>query len=489
MIINNDKFLGEYNSTLSRALIELEYSRAALASPTLSKQETITFLFKKINERHKRTMFVYIKNRLLFLYFIFYYLFYLLFVATFFKAKISKGVKYYFRTWLVPKSINDNKVVDDYFRELIDDLGLQGETVVGFQPQSLTSLLFKFKKYNKKKNFIIPIGLLSYWDIFNLIYQYILKGKVNLKNDYYFEGTLITDYINQSLEDDYLKFRSFFAFLECSITKKIIQINPEYYIYIFENQAWEKSNLFKINKTKIKSIGYQSSGFSYRFLNFFPTQNDSELFLFPNFIYTVGDHYSALLRNNAYYPDIIKTFGALRFNYLFKDGNFSIKKFNPRILKRVMYAFPVHKYQYEIIIDNLVRVFSNSDIEVTLKFHPIYINYKYPKVLPKNFKTDYPYLELNQNYDFVLFNDNSFGLESLIEGVRSYQFVFGEFYPEERLVNFDLYNSVVNLSECINLKNEILNNTLDKSINIRRLEEYIRNNYQPYNRKFNYLFF
>lgn len=488
-LFNNDKFLGDYNNILSKALIELKYSIPALASPTLSKQETITFLFKRINERSKGSILNSIRNRVLFVYLLFNNLLYLFIVSTFFKAKISNNIKYYFRTWLVPKSINNKKITDDYFRDLLNDLSLQGEIVVGFQPQSLSSLLFSFKKYNVNKNFIIPIGLLSYRDIIKLLFNYVREGKVKIRESYYYENELITDYINQSLDDDYFKFRSFFAFLEVYITEKIIKFNPEFYIYIYENQAWEKSNLVSLNKTKIKTIGYQSSGFSYRFLNFFPTQNDCKTFLFPNQIYTVGDHYTNLLKNNAVYPDIIKTFCALRFNYLFKDNNIAIKKFNPKIFKRILYAFPVHLYQYEIIIDQLLLIFNNCDIDVILKFHPLHINYKYPKGFPVNFKIMNNIVELNQNYDLVLFNDNSYGLESLIEGVRSYQFEFGEPYPEDRLVDFNLYDSVVNISSCNNLRDAILNSTLDKTINLESLDKYIRNNFKPYQQIFNTLYF
>jgi hypothetical protein len=45
---NTDNFLGEYNQLLSKALNELNYSQPAIASPTLNKQETITFLYKNI---------------------------------------------------------------------------------------------------------------------------------------------------------------------------------------------------------------------------------------------------------------------------------------------------------------------------------------------------------------------------------------------------------------------------------------------------------
>jgi hypothetical protein len=488
---NTDIFLGDYNLLLSKALIELNYSHSALASPTLNKQETITFLYKNICDK-KKTGFIHkIKIRILFVVQIFYYFIFLNFISIFFRTKLRNNIKYYFRTWLVPNSFNTTGVVDDYFRDLINDLSKKEDVVVGFQPQNLSSLLLKFKKCNINNNYIIPTGLLSFKDIMYLLKNYVFYGRVKLHNEYFFDGINVVKYINQSLEDDFFKFRSFFAYLEACITKKIIVKNPLNYIYIFENQAWEKSNLLLLSKTKIRTIGYQSSGFSFRFLNFFPTLLDNKTQLYPNKLYTVGDHYSDLLKKIGVYPDIIESFGALRFNYLFKNNILDIKNNNPIIYKRILYAFPVHKYQYDIIIENLILAFGNCDIEIVLKFHPLYSNHQFSKKLPLNFRIfdSKIKIDLNQFYDLVLFNDNSYGIEALIQGVRSYQFDFSEVYPEDRLINFNLYDTKLNVSGCMILKEQILNKTIDKSINREILIFYISNHYKKYNPKLNSNYF
>ena len=59
--------------------------------------------------------------------------------------------------------------------------------------------------------------------------------------------------------------------------------------------------------------------------------------------------------------------------------------------------------------------------------------------IPKNFKiiNKVDVENLRFNYDFVLFNDNSFGIESLMQGVKSFQFFLDDKYLEDRFFYFD----------------------------------------------------
>ena len=80
-------------------------------------------------------------------------------------------------------------------------------------------------------------------------------------------------------------------------------------------------------------------------------------------------------------------------------------------------------------------------------------------------------------------NDNSFGIESLIKGVKSYQYDLNEPYPEDRLPEFDLYKHIVEKKDLLILRDEILDQTFSKKINNDYIKKYILNTYNIYNRE------
>ena len=485
-------FHGVYNDLISTAGREQIDNFACLASPTLSKQETITFLYEdiltyldsaKILNRDKKV--VTSGNRFIFFIRIIYYLFNLLFFSRLFRVNSVPDNCYYIRSWLVPRSIKQGAVYDDYFCGLIDDLQTNYPVIVGLQPLNFGRLLWDFRRVNKSNNFIVPIGLLSSKDIFKLMLDYLRSAKVILKEKYYFKGRDITSLINRSLTHDYLKFRSFQAYLDLYIARKLIKYRPKKFLYVFENQAWEKAYLYAFKNTDIETIGYQSSGFSYRFLNFFSNKIDAEYSMFPNRILTVGELYTDVLNNMTFIPSRIETFAALRFNYLNVDGRYSIETFVTDIHQRLLYAFPVHKYQYLVILKDLIDVFENSCIEVHLKFHPLHNMSAGCLKLPENFKiySSHEGRDFNSLYDVVLFNDNSFGIESLILGVKSYEYNFGELYPENRLIDFQCYNPSLDKDSLQILKMQLTTGVYDKAFDKEYVDRYINRCYKPYKDK------
>ena len=477
-------FLEEYNNLISTACLESKGKFAALASPTLNKQETITFLFQRIIEcgKERNDLAISIRNIFLFIPRIFYHFINLTFIAHRFKVKSIPQNSIFIRTWLVPRSIVGYQVRDDYFRKLIDDLKINHSVVVGFQLLDYGFPLKQFKRAEKDENFIIPIGLLSFKDIVFVFVKYIFSAKLKLKNKYFYKGKDITGIINKSLDSDFYRLRSFQAYLESAIAKKLKVFNPKILLYIFENQAWEKAYLKAFEDTETITIGYQTSGFSLRFLNFFPARLDLENALFPDKIFTVGELFTNTLKNIGHYPIPIETFSALRFEYPSVNGKYIVEYPCEVIYKRILYAFPVHVYQYIKIIKLLIEIFIDTEIEVHLKFHPLYNPDDMIEKIPHNFKiwnkdqTE----SLKELYDAVLFNDNSFGIEALMGGVRSFEFEFGEIYPETRLISFDCYDAVMDKVKLIELKDQILSGSFVKKMNHEAIVNYINKHYIPY---------
>ena len=150
-----------------------------------------------------------------------------------------------------------------------------------------------------------------------------------------------------------------------------------------------------------------------------------------------------------------------------------------------MYTFPVHFYQYNNVIKKLIKIFKNTDIQMYLKFHPLYNINNLKIKLPENFHVikSRANLDLNKQFDIVLFNDNSFGIETLIDGVKSYQFIIDQIYNEDRFINFNIYDPNINLDKLKNLCHKLINNKFDKRLNTYKILEYIELNYKPYNKK------
>ena len=491
----NKDYLIEYNELLSRVALEHKGEFSALASPTLNKQETVTFLYRDVvnqinGHTRKITKINPVRLRVEFIARLALMIFRLVKTSLQFRVKTLPKKCVYIKTWLVPRSIQNGIVRDDYFRQLIDDMSVDNNVMVGFQPLEYGATLRQFKNIHKPENFIIPIGLLSIIDIIKIFWKYIFSARVNLENECYYKESDISNLINNSLKKDYFKLRSFQAYLELEIAKKIKKFSPKSFLYIFENQAWENAYLSIFKDTDIKTIGYQSSGFSFRFLNFFPSKVDGENALYPDKILTVGDNFTKALIEFGEYPIPVETFGALRFDFPAVNGNYIIEEPTSKIFKRVLYAFPVHIYQYQQIIQDLIDVFQGTEIEVHLKYHPLFQSSVNNIQLPSNFKVwaQDNNKKLNATYDVVLFNDNSFGIESLLMGVKSYEYNFDEIYDENRLFDFDLYDYCVGKKGLIKLRDSILNNSISKELEQEYIQQYIGNMYRVYNGSINHIF-
>ncbi len=478
--------LDDYNLLLSRAFAEVSHCFAAVASPTLSKQETVSLLYERVlryqrglDRRRPLGQAIALRVELA------------VRVCVKFLAVLVGSIRFrvhsiprgavYIRTWLIPRSFAGGRIVDDYFRRLVDDLRTACPLIVAFQPLSLRDHFQGFRNASAPPCFLVPIGFLSVSDVCALFIEYVRSGRVQLSGKYELQGTAVTCVVNRSLDLDYFKLRSFQAYLERYIADKVARYEPKAFIYIFENQAWEKACLQVFRGTSTQCIGYQSSGFSDRFLNFFPSADDREQCEFPSLILTVGDLFADVLRTRGSYPVPIVTFGATRFEYPTSDGKYEVKAPRTEVFGRIIYAFAIHKYQYRRIIRDLVEAFDQSGVEVVLKFHPVF-GKKYDRMpLPANFRVWEPCsVPLRDVYDVVLFNDNSFGFESLMQGVKAYEYICEAVYSEHRLYNFDLYDCVLDRTKLAALKDEILSGKLDKSYPVNRVSSYLNSAYRPY---------
>ena len=115
--------------------------------------------------------------------------------------------------------------------------------------------------------------------------------------------------------------------------------------------------------------------------------DDSKQHPMPDILLTVGESFKRYLMKNGKYSIPLETFAALRFSYPTNDGRYIVQPPNLKIIRKVLYAFPVHIDQYYQTIKDLIVVFGGSDILVDLKFHPLYCSSDIEDefILPKNF--------------------------------------------------------------------------------------------------------
>jgi len=391
-----------------------------------------------------------------------------------------------FRTWLVPRSFKGKKMVDDYFRQLPDDLAVHENIVTSFSSTDY-GLLKRAGRVGQSSCQIISYGLLSVFDVITLFWDYITTAWVSVRRQYVLDGKDITPFINHSLLLDYLHLRSFEAYAEKYKCQKLVQYKIKAFVYIFENQSLEKACCITLRGHDIRIIGYQSSGFSPIFLNFFPTEIDSHQQPMPDILLTVGNDFRKYLLEHGHFSIPVETYAALRFSYPVNDGKYKVLKPNPEILCRILYAFSVHITQYTDILNDLISVFRNSRVLVELKLHPLYQlhDIKGTPKLPDNFSivSDVCVEKLRERYDCVLFNDNSFGIEALMKGVKSYQFSRDGSFSDDRFMYFNMWKVNYQLGDLHELKSTILSKSYNKSFDVEAVTDYINKMYHPYSQK------
>ena len=224
--------------------------------------------------------------------------------------------------------------------------------------------------------------------------------------------------------------------------------------------------------------------FHQRFFKLFSDSLRCEKQPMPDVIFTVGDLFRRYLATHGNYNIPIKTFGASRFPYPTDGSKFLVALPNSSIFHRILYAFSVHVMQYPSILSDLISIFEGTDIKVDLKLHPQFRPEAIPGFdsLPSGFEIvrSVDMDRLSSIYDCVIFNDNSFGIEAIIGGVKSYQYNRKGIFIDERLFYFDLWNAQLDLTGLIELRNQLLNNDHDKNFDVVAASSYINQMYRPY---------
>lgn len=475
-----------YGEVISSAAALCSGRFAALASPTFSKQEAVTFLAESIKAgigqgrgtpRFPWRRVVEFVPRLIVMFARVSY------AAIRFRTRRLPEGTVYFRTWLVPSSFSRETLADDYFRQLPEDIARTDDVVVGFTAIDI-GLMHQFARSRKNQRHILGYGLLSLIDVITLFWDYVSTGLVQVRHRLDLKGVDVSGYVNRSLLLDYLELRSFEAYAEKHKCRKLIGHRIRAFVYTFENQSWEKVCCATLRGHDIKLIGYQSSGLSPLHLNFFPNEQDSRSDPMPDIVLTVGDLFRRYLLDHGRYRIPVRAFAALRFPYPHNGRVYTTLEPHRAILGRILYALPINLQQYRSILNDLLEAFGDSDIAVDVKFHPVYRPGDITGMpqLPGTFRivTEVAMDTLRDTYDCVLFNDNSFGIEALFQGVKCHQYSRNGNHADDRLIYFDLWKARYSFVDLCRLKEELAARSYDKSFDWDAVSRYVNGMYRPY---------
>jgi hypothetical protein len=236
-------------------------------------------------------------------------------------------------------------------------------------------------------------------------------------------------------------------------------------------------------------LGFQHSGFSYKLLQFFPSKPERELPIYPDKIVTMGEITKRVMIEKGNYPCKIVEGAAMRQAKHLINGKFEIKS-KPIIKHNALaYAFSYEISNYTAIVYTLIKVFADSGINIYLKFHP-YFNQNMvlnllARELPENFipATTMDWDMIYKSVDLILYNDNSLGIEGMINGVKTIKLDIAEpIYNTDRFFYSSLEKNIVDETGLIKIKNELKNGTYDNRFPKDRIAKYVNKYYNAYNK-------
>lgn len=399
------------------------------------------------------------------------------------------------RTWFDKRCIlKEGGIRDEYFGPLSEDLKSEFPTLFIFKLiHSSFSELHDF--LNARRDPVLHSCLvesfLSPADVLKVFVSYMFS-KIRIKGKILYKGIDICPILNSSLEEDYLMLRGLVFYIELAAAKKILKLDPVVILIPHENQAWEKAYpyaRYKAGQCAVRITGFQHTGFSLKILNYFPSIIDAKMPIFPDKVVTVGGLTKRILDEKAHYPCPIIEGASLRFDRHSKSGAFEIKSINTNILCCVVYAFSYDIPKYQKILEALIDAFQNSKVKVFLKVHPLYDEEKVIGdlgiKLPDNFilAQKYPWDDIYETVDCILYDDNSIGLEGVIHGLKTYMLDVGDLvYDCNRMYYFNLWEARLDIPGLKKLRDEIESGSFNKQFDNGRALEYINLNYNVYSK-------
>lgn len=388
----------------------------------------------------------------------------------------------------------DGKLREEYFGPFAVDLAKDGRLLVVYKLLYWRDLSAFLRLRNKQADFdsCLLEAFLSPLSIVKAMLRFV-SGRIKLRKKYFYKKKDITAFLQRMIDSDFYSLRGIDVFIEYAAAKKMLGLKPKRIYFPYENQTWEKvyplaKRDLKIGDTKI--IGFQHTSFSYKLIMHFPAAVEKNLPLFPDKILTVGRICRQLLKEKAHYPCDIVEGAALRHARYAIENGFNIKPPHRGLQKRIAYAFSYDLSKYRSIIIALLDVFRGSSITLYLKIHPDYNENDVLKSLqiglPENIKLAQriPWSLIYDSVDCVLYDDNTLGIEGMINGVKTFMLDVSEpIYEINRMYYFEEWESSIDMPRLKRLKLEIENGTFNLGYDVGSIDKYINSYFNVYSRE------
>lgn len=389
---------------------------------------------------------------------------------------------------------SDGRLREEYFGPFFDDL-VKHEKVLAVYKLLHYKELGSFLELRSKENdfescllehFLSPSSLLRAMAKFSL-------GRIKLRNKCLYRGKDISSLLQKMADREFYSLKGIDVFIEYEVAKNILRLNPGRLYFPYENQTWEKvyplaKNEMQAHHTRI--IGFQHTSLSYKLIMHFPARVEKDLPLFPDKILTVGKIYRQLLEEKAHFPCEITEGAALRHSKYTKGNDFLIKMPHRELRKKVAYAFSYDLLRYKNILLALLDVFRESGITVYLKMHPDYLEDRVLKSLhidlPGNFilAQKIPWTAVYDDVDCILYDDNTIGVEGLINGVKTFMLEIVEpIYDVDRMPGFSAWKNSVDMEGLKKLKEEIEDSIFEPWYDTKMVKEYVDSYFNVYSKE------
>lgn len=299
----------------------------------------------------------------------------------------------------------------------------------------------------------------------NTLFKIFKTFSISLYKFYFFVKKLKFNNKNKNdklifLKDDIKKSLCCFHLLQNLTYHYLIQnllekmnTNNNKILYLFENQPWEKSLIFRCRSLKIKKIyAYSHTTINYWHLNYFNTKNDNKNYLnnyLPETILCHSENCRKHLLNQGYKPKQLIKVSAERFRWAI-----NLKSVNPPKKRKKILVIGDYEKNINLNLINIVNDFSlenldNPKYSITYKPHPSTF-YDLSFLSPKIYVTRKSLKEILNNFE-VIISTNSTAASAEISLVKNNILIYLDFFNLD-LSPFKFKNNFKNDFNFINYK-------------------------------------
>ncbi len=225
---------------------------------------------------------------------------------------------------------------------------------------------------NKKaKNFIIVDEILSAFDLIKICFEDLFWNTKDLSLN--IDGEDLTSLLEMSeFVGNNFTSKEYLSFYYVFENFKKIGVNINKFIYIFENQNWEKMYLYAIKKffPKAETTAFQHAQLPLYWVGYYPCEEMLELFPYPDKIICISDNSANILKAKWGNKTQVLNGPALRDSYFF-DIYYNQNIFKGFSKEYIGIAGSIFKQPTKDLLEQIVNIVKQGiDTKFLIKLHP-----------------------------------------------------------------------------------------------------------------------